>query len=75
LGKKYKVKQADNIFYRDTHFHSTEELTELVTQAGFGKIEYWQTLFTNGDNNIEQPKKGFGEGGFVVIKAQKKFGN
>ena len=75
LGKKYEEKQADNIFYKDAHFHSTEELMELVTRAGFVISEYWQTLFPNGDNKIEQPKKDFGEGGFVVIKAQKQNGN
>ena len=72
LGKKYETRKANNIFYKDAHFHSTEEITELVTQAGFGKHEYWQTLFSNNDDKIEQPKAGFGEGGFVVIKAQKK---
>lgn len=72
LGKKYETRKANNIFYKDAHFHSTEEITELVTQAGFGKQEYWQTLFSNNDDKIEQPKAGFGEGGFVVIKAQKK---
>ncbi len=75
MGGKYERKKAENIFYKDAHFHSTEEITELVKQAGFGKIEYWQTLFTNGDNKIEKPKKGFSKGGFVVIKAQKQNGN
>ncbi len=71
LGKKYETRKANNIFYKDAHFHSTEEITELITQADFGKIEYWQTLFINDGNKIERPREGFGEGGFVVIKAQK----
>lgn len=71
LGKKYEAEQADNKFYKNAHFHSTEEIAELLKQADFGKIVYWQTLITNDGNKMERPKKGFGEGGFVVIKAQK----
>src|SRR5690625_3723432 len=72
LGEKYEAVKDENKFYKDAHFHSTQELTDLLTQAGFGKLEYWQTLFALNTDQIEQPKKGFGEGGFVVIKAQKE---
>lgn len=71
LGEKYKTGKAENKFYKDAHFHSTEEITELAAQAGFGKFEYWQTLFEEKSDVIEQPKEGFGEGSFVVIKARK----
>lgn len=71
LGKKYEKGKAENKFYKDAHFHSTEEITELVKQAGFGNLEYWQTLFKENSKGIETPKKGFGEGSFVVIKARK----
>lgn len=72
LGKKYEKGKAENKFYRDAHFHSTEEISELLAQADFGKFEYWQTLFKENSDKIEQPKVGFGKGGFVVIKAQKQ---
>ena len=75
LGKKYEAGKAKNKFYKDAHFHSTEEITNLVAQAGFGNFEYWQTLIKENSDQIEQPKKGFGEGSFVVIKAQKQHGN
>lgn len=75
LGKKYEMGKAKNKFYKDAHFHSTEEITELLEQADFVKFEYWQTLFKENSDEIEQPKKGFGIGGFVVIKAQKQNGN
>lgn len=71
LGKKYEMGKAENKFYKDAHFHSTEEITELLEQAGFGKFEYWQTLFKENSTQIEQPREGFGEGSFVVIKGQK----
>lgn len=75
LGKKYEMRKAENKFYKDAHFHSTEEITELVEKADFGKFEYWQTLFKENSTQIEQPREGFGEGSFVVIKAQKQNGN
>ncbi len=70
LGKKYEKGKTESTFYRDAHFHSTEEITELLEQAGFGTFQYWQTLFKK-TSQIEQPQTGFGEGSFVVIKARK----
>ena len=75
LGKKYEAGKAKNKFYKDAHFHSTEEITDLLAEADFGKFEYWQTIFKENSDQIEQPRKGFGEGSFVVIKAQKQHGN
>ena len=72
LGKKYETGKAKNKFYKDAHFHSTEEITELAAHAGFEKFQYWQTIFKENIHQIEQPKEGFGKGSFVVIKAQKQ---
>ncbi len=71
LGKKYETEKLENKFYKDAHFHSTKEITELLEQSDFHSFFYWQTLTKFGTNEIEQPKQGFGEGGFVVIKAIK----
>jgi ubiquinone/menaquinone biosynthesis C-methylase UbiE len=73
LGKKYEIEKSENKFYKDAHFHSTQEITEYLKQAGFHNFSYWQTLAkANANaNEIEQPKQGFGEGSFVVIKAIK----
>ena len=71
LGKKYEIEKAENMFYKDAHFHSTEEITKLLKQARFEKFEYWQTLVKGNENEIEQPIPGFGIGSFVVIKAIK----
>lgn len=75
LGRKYEMGKAKNKFYKDAHFHSTEEITERLAQAGFEKFEYWQTIFKENSEEVEQPREGFGEGSFVVIKAQKQHGN
>jgi ubiquinone/menaquinone biosynthesis C-methylase UbiE len=72
LGRKYEMEKSTNKFYKDAHFHSTEEITELLKQSGFGNFQYWQTLVSAKENEIEKPKKGYGKGSFVIIKTIKK---
>lgn len=72
LGKEYEKIKMDNKFYSEAHFLSTEELTELLKNAGFVKFDYWQTLFNTSENTIEDPKHGYGQGSFVVIQATKE---
>lgn len=71
LGRKYEMEKSTNKFYKDAHFHSTEELTELLKQSDFQNFQYWQTLTAINDNEIEKPISGYGIGSFVVIKANK----
>lgn len=71
LGKKYDLEKSKNKFYKDAHFHSTGEITELLKQSGFSKFEYFQTLTKLNEDAIEEPIKGYGQGSFVVIKAVK----
>lgn len=71
LGKKYAQQKAHNKFYKDAHFHSTEEITELLSQAGFKDFSFWQTLTKPNETLIEEPKPGYGEGSFVVIASVK----
>ncbi|NJO25351.1 MAG: hypothetical protein HC867_05590 [Bacteroidia bacterium] len=59
-----------NPWYRDAHFHSVAEITDLMQEAGFTGFEYWQTLFTSKEELID-PLPGFGKGGFAVIRSQK----
>ncbi|MGM0460486.1 MAG: class I SAM-dependent methyltransferase, partial [Bacteroidota bacterium] len=69
LGQKYQQYKEDNPFYRDAHFHSVSEITESLENTGFGDFEFWQTLITASEEKPEEPQPGYGEGGFVVIKA------
>lgn len=71
LGRKYETGKSSNKFYKDAHFHSTEEITKLLKQSGFEKFEYLQTLTKLNENEIEKPLKGYGQGSFVVIKGVK----
>ncbi|MFZ6025942.1 MAG: class I SAM-dependent methyltransferase [Bacteroidota bacterium] len=69
LGKKYQQKKLSNKFYRDAHFHSTEEIASLLKNSRFNNFQYWQTLTQTSEKEIEKPQQGFGKGSFVVIKA------
>lgn len=71
LGRKYEAGKSINKFYKDAHFHTTEEITELLKQTGFQNFEYWQTLTQLNEDEIKKPFKGYGQGSFVVIKAFK----
>ncbi|OGV35975.1 MAG: SAM-dependent methyltransferase [Lentisphaerae bacterium GWF2_45_14] len=70
LGRFYQEKKSR--FYGHAHFFMTEEVVELLRQAGFKKFSFWQTLFAFPDeiSEIEKPLEGFDHGGFVVIKAE-----
>jgi ubiquinone/menaquinone biosynthesis C-methylase UbiE len=70
LGKKYEAMKTTNPWYRDAHFHSVNEITDLMQKAGFKNFEYWQTI-TSEKEEPEYPLPGFGRGSFVVVRAQK----
>ncbi|MFA5310917.1 MAG: class I SAM-dependent methyltransferase [Candidatus Omnitrophota bacterium] len=71
LGKYYKSKKS--VFYKNARFFSVEGIVNLMKKAGFGKFAYYQTLFKLPEmmKRAENPRKGFGRGGFVVISAEK----
>ena len=72
LGKFYRRKKS--IFYAQANFFSIRELAGLMKVAGFNYLSYYQTIFKfpNKIISVQRPKKGFGEGGFVVISGKKK---
>lgn len=73
LGKVYEKMKEQNKFYRYATFYSTDEVKKLFTESGFDNIEIVQTVFGELDevNQLQLFKEGYGEGGFVVIKAEK----
>jgi len=72
LGQKYQINKEDNPFYKDARFLSVDEVTTLLRENGFQNSEYWQTLITASGDEPEEPRKGYGEGGFVVISAERR---
>ena len=72
LGQIYLAKKEQNVFYRLATFYSTEEIISLLEQNKFKNIQIVQTVFGNLTEvkAIQSFKNGYGEGGFVVIKAE-----
>jgi ubiquinone/menaquinone biosynthesis C-methylase UbiE len=73
LGKSYEAKKSKSTFYRYAHFCSVTQVINWLMRSGFGAIKTCQTIFKlpNEIIAIEPVKDGYGEGGFVVIAAQK----
>lgn len=72
LGQRYLKHQAENPFYQEAKFYSSEEIKVLLQQAGFVDLSWVQTLFRlPEENNVIEPiQSGYGQGAFVVVKAQ-----
>jgi len=72
LGQIYQAKKQQNVFYRLATFYSIEEIISLLEQNEFNNIQTVQTVFGSlaEIKAIQSFKKGYGEGGFVVIKAE-----
>ncbi|MCD4765984.1 MAG: class I SAM-dependent methyltransferase [Methanosarcinales archaeon] len=74
LGKLYESKKKESKFYRHANFYSTRQVLDWLKNFEFEHIKTCQTIFKNPKKitAIEPVKEGHGEGGFVVITAQKK---
>lgn len=74
IAKQYEEKRGHSTFYRDARFYPVGRIEKMLNENGFKELVFNQTLFGNLNeiNEIQLPKKGFGEGSFVVVKALKK---
>lgn len=72
LGKFYRKKKS--VFYKRANFFNVREVTNLLKEAGFKRLCYYQAIFKLPDriDAVEVPQKGFGKGGFVVIAGEKR---
>lgn len=73
VGRIYQKNKQESVFYRAASFFNTEEVVELLKKTGFKDFKFRQTIFNTLDNinQIENIKEGYGEGSFVIIRAQK----
>jgi len=73
IGRIYKKNKQKSVFYKIANFFDTEEVLRLLKKTGFKDFKFRQTVFNTLDkiNQIEKVKEGYGEGSFVVIRAQK----
>lgn len=71
LGRAYERMKEKNPFYRIATFYSSDEVKRLLRAKGFGNIDVVQTVFGKIEEiDREQAwRTGYGEGGFVVLKA------
>ena len=74
LGKQYEEHKSESIFYKQANFHSVDKVLHALKEAGFRYFNIAQTLFRplNQINEVEFAKPGYGEGSFIVIRANKK---
>jgi ubiquinone/menaquinone biosynthesis C-methylase UbiE len=73
LGRSYEAHKHENPFYRQANFPSISQVLELLGRLNYRKIEVCQTLFgeLSDITHLEPVRAGHGDGGFVVIAAQK----
>ncbi len=73
VGKIYQKHKGESVFYRSATFFSVKEVLLHLEKAGFKNFIFNQTIFNtlNKVKKEEPAKDGYGEGSFVVIKAEK----
>jgi len=71
VGAIYQETKADNPFYREATFVSTDELVDALEDAGFTEFEFVQTIYHPPDeiDGPEPIEEGYGDGSFVGIGA------
>ena len=73
LGQAYEAHQQESKFYRQARFYATGQVLAWLADLGFRPPQACQTLFQPLADIIrpEPVRDGYGEGGFVVLAAQK----
>jgi len=73
-GQFHEKQAAQSKTYSAFHSLTPEEIFEIFKKINVEFKEAFQTLFQPPPDikDIEKPRKGFGQGGFVVIKGTKK---
>lgn len=74
LGRSYEKKKNSSRFYKNAVFHTVEDMRKMLEKAGFGSIEIVQAILPADVEGSDKPrvKPGYGEGSFVVLRAQKR---
>jgi SAM-dependent methyltransferase len=73
LGQLYDSNKGKSVFYRAATFYSTNEVLEMMEQAGFSRFTCRQTLFQGlAETSADEPVlPGHGKGSFVVLRGEK----
>jgi ubiquinone/menaquinone biosynthesis C-methylase UbiE len=75
LGRFYESRKEASIFYRPATFYSVDQVRDWLTQLSFAHLSAYQTIFKPLDRiqRMEPVREGYGQGGFVALKATKAF--
>ena len=73
LGRYYEAHKQESKFYRQANFYSIGRVLEWLARLNYRQVEVCQTLFRELSDitHLEPVREGHGDGGFVVIAAQK----
>jgi ubiquinone/menaquinone biosynthesis C-methylase UbiE len=73
LGQSYEAHKQASKFYRQANFHSISQLLAWLARLKYRQVEVCQTLFRDLTDitHLEPVRAGHGDGGFVVIAAEK----
>lgn len=73
LGRVYEAQKDESKFYQQARFYSVAEVTRYTLEAGFGELEYCQTIhgLPGEVPYFDLVRDGYGEGAFVVLAARK----
>jgi len=73
IGQVYLKHKHENKFYKEATFFSTEEVLSILKKTGFQNFQIVQTVFglSSDIREVQSYKSGYGQGSFVVIKAEK----
>ncbi|OQX74004.1 MAG: SAM-dependent methyltransferase [Campylobacteraceae bacterium 4484_4] len=73
LGHYYLEHQNKSRFYKTARFFSSQEVIQLLKEAGFDECRAVQTLFGPTLDQMQGGvKDGYGEGAFVALRCQKR---
>jgi len=75
LGRFYESRKSESRFYGSAKFYSVEDLRRWLIELCFNDFSIHQTIFRfpHEVNSIEPIKEGYGEGGFIALRAKKKW--
>jgi ubiquinone/menaquinone biosynthesis C-methylase UbiE len=75
LGRFYESRKEASIFYRPATFYSVDQVRDWLTELSFLHLSAFQTIFQPLDRiqRMEPIREGYGQGGFVALKAMKAF--
>jgi len=73
LGRFYESSKEASVFYRAATFYSVNQVRDWLTELSFVHFYTYQTVFQPLDRiqRIEPIRKGYGQGGFVALRATK----